>query len=81
MDIIRMDTYKKEYNIQCFEEHVAQILSIYCKETNQEDYTKAVISIPDMNGAKYKAFRQKNWRMLDALEKAKVSYRFAVSKW
>ena len=76
-----MDAYKKDYNIECFEEHVAEILSIYCKETNQEDYTKAVISVADMNGARYKAFRQKNWRMLDALEKAKVSYRFAVSKW
>ena len=76
-----MESYKKDYNLECFEEHVAQILSIYCKETNQEDYTKAVISVADMNGARYKAFRQKNWRMLDALGKAKVSYRFAVSKW
>ena len=81
MDIIRMDTYKKEYNIQCFEEHVAQILSIYCKETNQEDYTKAVISVGDMNGVHYKKFRDRNWQILDALERAKVAYRFALSKW
>ena len=76
-----MESYKKDYNLECFEEHIAQILSIYCKKTNQEDYTKAVISIPDMNGMKYKAFRQANWEILDALEKAKIAYRFALSKW
>jgi hypothetical protein len=75
-----MDIYKKDYNIECFEKHIAKILSLYCKATNQEDYTKAVISVADMNGAKYKAFRSKNWEMLDALERAKVLYRSAMAK-
>ena len=76
-----MESYKKDYNLECFEEHIAEILSIYCKQTNQEDYTKAVIAVADMNGHKYKDFRQKNWQMLDALERTKVAYRFALSKW
>ena len=76
-----MDTYQKDHNIECFEEHIAKILSIYCKETNQEDYTKAVISVADMNGQNYKKFRDRNWEMLDALERAKFAYRFALSKW
>ena len=76
-----MESYKKDYNLECFEEHIAEILSIYCKATNQEDYTKAVISVADMNGQRYKAFRQKNWQMIDALERAKIAYRFALSKW
>ena len=76
-----MDTYQKDHNIECFEEHIAQILSLYCKATNQEDYTVAKNGYADMNGFKYKEFRNRNWEMLDALERAKVAYRFAISKW
>jgi len=76
-----MDSYSKDHNEKCFNDYIAEVLSIYCQETNQEDYTSTLRHIPDMEGRRYKEFRSRNWRMLNALERLKVKYRSALSKW
>ena len=76
-----MAIYQKDNHEQRFNKYIAEILSIYAKETNQEDYTTTLRHIPDMSGYRYKAFRQRNWRILDALERLKVMYRHSQSRW
>jgi len=76
-----MAIYKKDDHQKRFDKYLAEVLSIYTKETNQEDYTSTLRHIPDMEGRRYKEFRNRNWRMLNALERLKVKYRSALSKW
>ena len=76
-----MAIYQKDDHEQRFNKYIAEVLSIYAKETNQEDYTTTLRHIPDMCGRRYKDFRQRNWRILDALERLKVMYRHSQSRW
>ena len=76
-----MDSYSKDHNEKCFNDYIAEVLSIYCQETNQEDYTSTLRHIPDMSGYRYKMFRNRNWQILDALEKLKIMYRHSQSRW
>ena len=76
MAIYQKDDHEKRFNLL-----IAEVLSLYAKETHQEDYTSTLRHIPDMSGKRYRDFRQRNWRMLDALEKLKVMYRHSQSRW
>ena len=76
-----MAIYQKDDHEQRFNKYIAEILSIYAQETNQEDYTTTLRHIPDMSGYRYKEFRQRNWRILDALERLKAMYRHSQSRW
>ena len=76
-----MAIYKKDDHQKRFDKYLAEVLSIYAKETHQEDYTTTLRHKADMTGYRYKMFRNRNWRMLDALEKLKVMYRHSQSRW
>ena len=76
-----MAIYQKDDHEQRFNKYIAEVLSIYAQETHQEDYTITLRHKADMTGYRYKMFRNRNWRMLDALEKLKVMYRHSQSRW
>ena len=76
-----MALYQKDDHEQRFNEYIAEVLSIYAKETNQEDYTSTYRHKADMSGERYKMFRTRNWQILDALEKLKIMYRHSQSRW
>ena len=76
-----MAIYKKDDHQKRFDKYLAEVLSIYTKETNQEDYTSTLRHIPDMSGHRYKMFRNRNWQILDALEKLRLMYRHSQSRW
>ena len=76
-----MAIYNKNDHEQRFNEYIAEVLSLYAQETNQEDITTTLRHIPDMTGRRYKEFRNRNWQILDALEKLKIMYRHSQSRW
>ena len=55
----RMDDYQKHYHTELFEDCLSEVLSIYCEETNQEDYTNTANWRVDISGVKYGVFTVK----------------------
>ena len=71
----------KQYHYENFLSYITEVLSIYNQQTNQEDYTDSRRYTSDTSGKNFKKYQKENWRMLEAIEKVKVAYRFAQSKW
>ena len=71
----------KQYHYQNFNDHISEVLSIYNQRTNQEDYTNIRRYTSDPSGKNFKVYQKENWEMLEAIEKVRVAYRFAMSKW
>ena len=76
-----MAIYNKDEYTKCFQTYLDKVLSVYCEATNQEDYTNLSNWREDISGTKYGQWRKKNYKMIDALEKIKVTYRHALSRW
>ena len=77
----RMDDYQKHYHTELFEDCLSEVLSIYCQETDQEDYTKNGDWRRDLMGLNYGKFRKKNHKMLEALSKVRLKWRHSLSRW
>ena len=71
----------KQYHYKNFNAHISEILSIYNKRTGQEDYTDDKRYQVDNSGKKFNQYQKENWEMLDAIERARTAFRFAMSKW
>ena len=71
----------KQYHYKNFNDHISQVLSIYNQRTNQEDYTNIKRYTSDPSGKGFKEYQKDNWEMLEAIEKVRVAYRFAMSRW
>jgi hypothetical protein len=57
------------------------LLRLYCRETNQEDYTSVSGSWRiDVNGHKYRQWSKRNWELLKALSDLKQMYRTAINQ-
>ena len=76
-----MAIYNKDEYTKCFQAYLDEVLSIYCEETSQEDYTTSQNWRLYISGVQYGRWRKKNHRMIQALEKLKVTYRHALSRW
>ena len=76
MDKNTIREYQKHFNEQC-----AEILHIYNKKTNQEDYTNASRYQVDGSGKGFNQYIKDNHQILDAIDKLKTAYRFALSRW
>ncbi len=76
-----MANNQKNYHTELFEDCLSEVLSIYCKETNQEDYTQNGDWRVDLMGLNYGKFRKKNYEMLDALAKIRLKWRHSLSRW
>jgi len=73
--------YNKQEYLQCFQANLDTLLSIYCEETAQEDYTNLSNWREDISGVKYGQWRKRNHKFISALEKLKQTYRHALSRW
>ena len=76
-----MAIYQKDNHEQRFNKYIAEIHSIYAKETNQEDYTKNGDWRRDLMGLNYGKFRKKNHKILDAISKVRLKWRHSLSRW
>lgn len=71
----------KQYHYKNFNDHISEVLSIYNQKTNQEDYTDVKRYRIDNSGQGFKQYQKDNFEILDAVEKLRTAYRFAMSKW
>ena len=71
----------KQYHYQNFNDHISQVLSIYNQKTNQEDFADERRYRVDNSGKEFNKYQKENWEMLDAIERVRTAYRFAMSKW
>ena len=76
MDKNTIREYQEYFNGYC-----AEILSIYNKKTNQEDYTNVKRYQVDNSGKGFNQYIKDNHQILDAIDKLKTAYRFALSRW